>query len=150
MHKELVNKAEIFDLIVNCYQSDLELVQNYHVLAGRGLSACIDRTASDFITSNTIKIFKLTKGDKFLGYFGDENGEFLTGFFIMPEFRDTKSKQSFWNTVVNHFKGSFNVGIFDNNIRAAKFLDKMGCVKASSVVTADGPGTFYVYDKGVI
>ena len=151
MRKQLLSKNEIFDVIVNCYQSDNDLVNKYHVIAGSGLSSCVDRTVYDFV-NNDISIYKVVDNKDFIGYFGEEIIEdelFLTGFFIMPQFRTSKTKDSFWNMVINHFNSDFKIGLYNNNTRAINFLEKQGCILDSEVKTQDGVGHIYKFMKEI-
>jgi hypothetical protein len=146
MEKILItNKDEIFDIIVNCYQTDKDLINKYHVISGSGLSACVDKTASDLILNN-ISVYKLIKDNKFVGYFGELNNN-LTGFFIIPTMRTIEIKNLFWKTITEHFKDGFTVGIFLKNKRAIKFLKKNGCVSIGFENSENGIGEIMQYNK---
>jgi len=146
MHKTLVSKTEIFDLIVNCYQTDETLIKNYHVLSGSSLSNCVDRTVLD-IFNNDIVVYKLMIGNKLVGYFGQKN-DWLAGFFIVPEFRKKDNKQAFWNVVCEHFNNCFKTAIYSKNIPAKKFLTNNGCKFERFETSEDGLGEIYMYMKG--
>ena len=115
-------------MIRKCYESSPILINNYHVLAGSPVNKCIYRTVLDFKKWN-VKVHTLEHDGKFVGYFGEElvgTENWLTGFFIMPEFRKSLGKD-FWNMVTEHFNGSFKAGLYSHNIPAIKFLMKNGC-----------------------
>lgn len=145
MNKQLLTTKEIFDVIVNCYQTDSDLTSKFHILAPASLSSCIDRTVSDLMF-NDVNVYKLTDGDEFIGYFGDIGSEWLTGFFVMPSKRKSHSVKV-WETIKSHFNGEFKTSIFAKNTRAAKYLKKNGCIVGENLITAEGLGTTYVFVK---
>lgn len=144
MNKQLVSQSEIFDLIVNCYQTDNAFIKKYHELSGSTLSACVDRTVSDFINNN-VNVYKLTDKEDLIGYFGEHNN-WLTGFFILPNKRK-QYKTKVWNQVINHFDKDFNVGILLKNKPARKFLLNNGCITQEIQISNDGIGEIMIYKK---
>lgn len=149
MEKILItDKNEIFDLIVNCYQTDSDFINKYHEISGSGLSSCIDRTVNDFY-NHDVKVFSLKNEDEFIGYFGQLQ-DWLTGFFIIPTKRTEQVKQKVWNEIVNNFNGNFNVGILSKNAPAKKFLLKNGCEFQKFELSPDGLGEIMIYNKGVL
>lgn len=150
MIKRKLEISEIEPMIRKCYESDNDLINKFHVIAGSGLDSCIKRTVSEFKEMN-LTIYTLEKDGKFFGYFGDElydSGRNLTGFFIMPEFR--KDKTDFWKEVKNHFNEDVNIGIFTKNARASKFLLSGGCELIGKAMTKDGFCEVYRLYKEVI
>lgn len=144
MNKILIYQSEIFDLIVNCYQTDNAFIKNYHELSSSTLSACVDRTVSDFINNN-VSVYKLTDKEELIGYFG-EHDNWLTGFFIIPKKRK-EYKAKVWNQIVNHFKTNFNVGILIKNKPARQFLLTNGCISQRIQNSNDGIGEIMIYEK---
>ena len=136
MNKTLLKNSEVFDVIVNCYQSDSELVSKYHVTPGK-LSDCVDRTVSDLLNNN-VNVYKIQVNDKFIGYFGESEGKYLNGFFVMP--KERKNNADVWNVIKAHFSGSFKTAVFSKNTRAIKFLKKNNCKIIEAVDTEDGAG----------
>jgi len=128
MNKRLLNNDELMGMIRKCYESDKEHMLKYHITAELGLDYCVNRTLFDFVLSN-INAYALEHDGKFVGYFGDEwcsPDRWLTGFFIMPEFRKNL-KVDVWNMIVDHFNGPFKSGLYSKNEPAKKFLMKNGC-----------------------
>lgn len=145
MEKLLLTQTDdIFNLIVNCYQTDVDLYTKFHVTPG-SLSKCVDRTVTDFLNHN-IKIYKLEENGSLIGYFGEEDIDRLTGFFIIPKYRKTH-KNLVWNMIKSHFPNDFNTGIYTKNVRAAKFLKKMGGNIVDVVIEPDGFGEIYNFVK---
>lgn len=142
---QLTNKDDIFNLIVNCYQTDSDFINKYHEVSGSGLSSCIDRTVNDFY-NHDVKIFSLETKGEFVGYFGQLQ-DWLTGFFIIPEKRTEEIKQAFWSEIVNNFNGYFNVGILSKNTPAKRFLMNNGCKFQKFELSPDGLGEIMIYSN---
>lgn len=140
MEKILLKNSEVFDVIVNCYQSDNELVSKFHVTPGN-LSGCVDRTVSDLLNNN-VNVYKIQENDRFIGYFGESEGQYLNGFFVMPKERPVYTA-SVWNLIKDHFGNPFNTAIFAKNDRAVKFLKKNDCKIIEVVNTDDGVGFIF-------
>lgn len=145
MNTLLLIPHDVYNVLYTCYESDPELIAKFHVTSGSGLDSCVDKTFNDFFY-NGVDVYSVEKDDKFVGYFGSLNG-YLNGFFIMPEFRTEEGKKEFWNTIVDHFNGSFETAIFDKNTRAASFLLKHGCTLDRSINTDSGSGKVYSYKE---
>lgn len=143
MHKILLKNNEIFDTIVNCYQSDSELVSKFHVTPGN-LSDCVDRTVSDLL-NNDVKVYKIQNKDQFIGYFGDTDNKYLNGFFVMPNMRK-QFNDDVWKLIASHFNNKFQTAVFGNNERAITFLKKQGCQIVETITTSDGIGYIFNYE----
>lgn len=143
MNKILLSKNEIFDVIVNCYQTDSELVSKFHVTPGN-LSVCVDRTVSDLI-NNDVNVYKVEDEGKFIGYFGDTDNKFLNGFFVLPKERSLYTP-FVWDMIKDHFNNNFKTAVFNHNERAVKFLQKNGCKLNEVVNTDDGIGYIFSYE----
>ena len=147
MIKRELNSLEIAQMVKEFYNSDPEHILSVHETAERGLDFCINRTIADYLT-NDIKIYGLDSNGKLVAYFGEErsNGErWLTGFMILPEYRkDFKSKV--WNTILDHFKGSFKVGLYSKNVPAIKFLENNGCKFISNDINVYGEGKIFMME----
>lgn len=116
-----------------CYSQDKELIEKYHVTSGSSLTDCIAKTIEDFKNLHESFEFHIIKKDEeIFGYFGTEfiNGvNFLTSFFILPQFRNKENSKEFFSMVRNHFNNeSFITGIYAKNTRAESWLKKNGGV----------------------
>lgn len=137
--------TDIESVIRECYSSDKDVVNKFHVVAGQGLDNCVKRTVNDLIM-NDVNVYKLLNQDgTLLGYFGEKYG-WLVGFFLMPQFRQDH-KNVFWNTIKSHLGDKFKIGIFSKNSRAKSFLIKNGCVVDYSLPTEDGLGEILSYKE---
>lgn len=130
-------------IISECFESDPELIEKWHIEAGSSLENCINRTFNDLNKFN-VTFYKLNIDNKLVGYFGVEGNSFLTGFFLKPEFRTKKYILEFWNIVDSKFDNSYMIGIFQKNQRASAFLRK----KASSFFEYD-QAIYFIVNKGV-
>lgn len=114
------------DLLLKCFKADKDLIENWHIEAGNGLETCVNRTYSDLI-SNNVQLFELIENNETIGYFGKElayGGLYLTGFFIMPKFRNKDTIMQFWNCVNKEFSDKYFCGIYKKNKPAFEFLIK--------------------------
>jgi len=146
MEKRLLNKDELMGMLRKCYESDKEHMLKYHITGELGIDYCVNRTLFDFVLSN-VNAFALEQNGKFVGYFGDEwcsPDRWLTGFFIMPEFRKT-IKADVWKAITDHFDGSFKVGLYDKNYPAKKFLMKNNCKLVKEVNAPMGYACVFEY-----
>lgn len=146
-----VKESKNYNFVLRyCFSNDEELINKWHIVAGSGLTNCINKTISDFgKMDESFKFYTIEKFGYLFGYFGTEqiNGNnFLTGFFIMPEFRNKDGFKEFWNVVSNHFSNeSFIVGIYSKNIRAANWLEKSGGKPSKEIITSEGAGKYYKF-----
>ena len=85
------------ELLQECFITDIDLINIYHIEAGKGIEACINRTFDDLKLWN-VKVFGLYEDNEIVGYFGKEANIYLTGFFIKPEYRN--SNYIFLNNII--------------------------------------------------
>ena len=102
MEKILIKPEDYEALVRECYESDKDHISKIHFYSDLGFEACIKNTARDAWIYN-VQWYKVLEDNKTVGYFGHEvfnEQDWLTGFFIKPEFR--KSKQDFWKVITDH------------------------------------------------
>lgn len=121
-----VERAHEFkEILHECFASDDALISTWHIHAGFGLEACVEKTHSD-LTRYQVDIYRVSLGDKLVGYFGREclpGHKFLSGFMIKPAFRTKEGKAEFWKLVCEQFQHEpFLVGLYKKNIPAIKFI----------------------------
>lgn len=113
-----------------CYESDKELLDKYHVLAPTTLENAVKNTRDVFMS--TLGVFQMKKvlyGDDFAGYYGIERFEDrfgITGFFVMPKYRNKEFLSTFVSLIKSEFNGDIYCGVYDHNARAINFLLKSG------------------------
>lgn len=61
--------------------------------------------------------------DNIVGWFGKENANSLTGFYIMPEYR---SQKEVWEAILSNFDRPLKTGLYLKNYRAIKAMNKLG------------------------
>lgn len=131
------------NLLLECYRADEDLVSKWH--QANGVAECV-RYEEHAIKQNDVMVFKVIQDGELVGYFGKELGcelPCLTSFFIMPKFRETKSKDEYWTIVLDHFKGPFLCGVFEKNIPANKFIQKRGGTLVKQAKLLDGEANLY-------
>lgn len=125
------------EIIEKCYSSDQELLDKFHILAPTTLEKALVNTVSVFIncaTSGGYEMFKCEVDGEFAGYFGLERQkvgdgvlQLLTGFFVMPKFRERSYRYKFLRVIKGKFpQGRILTLIYDKNERAMKFFKRNG------------------------
>ncbi len=120
------------EFLFECFGTDPELIEKWHIESGTNLETCVERTFKD-LQNNKVKFYILIDNNNLIGYFGKEennNSLYLTGFFIKPEFRTKEIVKKFWNCVNTEFMGdTFYCGIYKKNEPAYNFLLKNEGIK---------------------
>jgi hypothetical protein len=142
---ESVVVEEYKPILVECFCRDEQLLSKWHIFAGRGLDACVDKTFKD-LKEAKVTFFGLIDGKNLAGYFcreayGDQ--EFLTGFFLMPLFRTEKGREEFWSAVQLRFNSHFFCGVYAKNSPAIKFIESRGGRFVRKVPLTDGDAVLY-------
>lgn len=130
---------EYLHTIRECFGTDKELLDRWHVCAPAALEVCIRKTFNDLHNSESLKFFEIhcTNEDinELVGFFGteyvfDKNiGEylsFLTSFFIKPKYRNRDTMDYFWTIVEKEVGNDFFTCIYSHNERAKNFIEKKG------------------------
>lgn len=124
------------DILSECFSSDKDLLDKWHIESGTSLENCVNRTYNDLKQLN-IEFYPLYEDSKLIGYFCKEevyNLSFLTGFFIKPEYRKKEYIKEFWNIVNNKFNNKqFYAGIYEKNIPAINFLKRNNAKEINKV-----------------
>lgn len=116
------------EFLRNLFASDQDLLDKYHIVSGQGLDACVDRTISDLEKAKNFSFHKITVDNKEVGFFGKESfgQDWLTGFFLVPEYRGSKGVEIFKDRVFAEFSPFFMCGLYTKNTRAINFIKKLG------------------------
>lgn len=141
---ESIQVCDYKNIILECFSTDKDLIEKWHIVSGSGLENCTNKTVDD-LKEFKVNVYKLTQDNKLIGYFGIENNTHLTGFFIKPEFRNKEIIQEFWNIVDSKFNNTYMIGIFKKNVPAMKFLEK----KTSIRLEPNNQSVFFIVNKGV-
>jgi hypothetical protein len=133
-------------ILSECFLADKDLLELWHIYAGKGLNACLEKTFRDLQTAAVI-FFTVMIHDELVGYFGKElcdNKEFLTGFFIMPDLRTNEIRTQFWSLVKAQFELPFHCGLYEKNVPANRFIISRGGKEIERVALPDGKAIHYV------
>lgn len=129
-----------------CFAADEALLRRWHIVAGKGLNACVDKTFRDLQVAG-VTFYKVVAEDELVGYFAKENfydKEFLTGFFIMPDLRNDEVKLRFWSLLKSQFEVPFHCGLYEKNLPANKFIKSRGGREVERVHLKDGNAVHYI------
>lgn len=132
-------------ILAECYRQDPALITLWHTVAGQGLEACVEKEFSD-LKALKAKFFIVREAGELVGYFCKErlqNGEALTGFFLVPALRTKAKRAQFWNVIRSHFKNQFFCGLYDKNAPARRFIESKGGVAVRKSNLPDGPAVLY-------
>ena len=114
---------ELKEAITKFYSSDNDLIEKFHIIAGSGLEACVNRTVDDL---DKVDITYIYDKEELIGYFATDTQPYITyliGFFIMPEYRKDKK---YWNEIIDTLPVGTISGLYNKNIRAQKLYIKQG------------------------
>ncbi len=140
---------EYREIIAECFDQDADLLKFWHLQSGKGLNKCVDATYDDMHTAG-VEFFVVRDGAQMIGYFGREKtlgSEFLTGFFIIPEFRKKDFVAKFWDLVLSKFGDPFFCGLFQKNIPAISFILKNNGIPVSTTVAHGEPARIFKITK---
>ncbi len=125
-----VPKERWGDILFECFSTDQDLIDEYHITSGTDVETCVKRTLTDLFLCKDLKIYAIYVNEKLAAYFGEEENcqlLFMTGFFIKPEFRNRFFVTKFWMNVRSVFDyATFYVGVYTKNKPALKFLNQEG------------------------
>lgn len=116
------------ELMVSLFTTDKELLNTYHIESPASAEVCAERTFSDMKKAGC-KVHLIEKNNEVIGFYGIEGKNFLTGFFLTPENRNTSTIDLFWKKVESHFDKDYHIGIYKKNTRAEKFLERKTNIK---------------------
>lgn len=121
-------------LLTELFSTDEDLLTKYHILAPDTAENCASRTISD-MKGNYVHSYE--KDGEIIGYYGI-NGNQLTGFFIVPEHRNSSVLCDFWNKIESNFnQPHYFCGLYTKNTRAIEFIRKKS-TEEFAVPTHDG------------
>lgn len=123
---EVKEVLDILPYIIKCYETEVHLYNQF----GQGNVADpvnMAKLEANNLISETSKFFIVEENNNFIGYYSTyeiNTWNALSSFFIMPEFRDKKLE--FFNLLAKPMNHKFIISIKDKNIRAIKFMEKIG------------------------
>lgn len=114
-------------IINECFGADEDLLSKWHIVAPADLNTCVNKTMEDLKDAINFEFYELREQGQTVGFIGIEKrleNNFLTGFFLKPDFRKEENKKEFWRIVKEKAGDSVSSAIYPKNIRADKFLSK--------------------------
>ena len=121
---------DIKAILEECFATDLDLLNRYHIEAPAPLVTCVNRTYKDLMSCPEIVFYKIFDLSRLIGYFCKETdkygNKYLTGFFLKPEYRNWDYIKEFWSIVNKEIGEDYSVGLYEKNSRAVKFIERSG------------------------
>jgi hypothetical protein len=121
---------DIKSIVEECFSGDEDLLNKYHIKAGRGLDECVADTYNvlKMYTAFDFEFYKIDD-DGLVGFIGVEPSiRHLTTFCLKKQCRTKENKWKLWEMINSFFEKGFMCGIYKRNSRAIKFLTDNGCV----------------------
>lgn len=140
-------KINFEETIRTCYESDPS-IETFSRNKDLGLEGRIEKEIESLKkTHSSFKFYEIFDEDKLVGYFGIERkpAQFLTTFFIMPEYR--KHKKKVWKFIKNHLPKTFFAGLFKVNTRAINFFEKNGGKPIAEIVWENKPSVIFKFER---
>ncbi len=124
-------ESEYISILNDCFETDKELLEKYHVCAPTDLNTCVRKTYYDLKSAEGLKFFALhftnDESDEMIGFFGvikEENYGVLFTFFIKPNHRNQNTMDFFFNSIEKELGMDYYSAIYLHNTRAQRFLEK--------------------------
>lgn len=122
--------SDLKDILEECFATDLDLLNRYHIEAPAILSTCVKRTYDDLMACDDIVFYKVFENNNLIGYFCKEkdkyDNKYLTGFFLKPVYRKSEYVKRFWDIVDKEIGEDYLIGLYEKNSRAVKFVERGG------------------------
>lgn len=126
-----IEEKEYVVVLNECFETDSELVDKWHICAPSDVNTCVRRTYYDLKNSPSLKFYVIhcitEDTDEIAGFFGTEHIDgvrFMTSFFIKPKYRNKETLSYFWDSVEDKTGMNFITAIYAHNTRAQRFLEK--------------------------
>ena len=134
--------------VARAWASDPSLVEKYHVKAGQGLEACVKDTLEVLGKCHALRFYDVYDHEYLAGFFATEYfryGNFLTTFFLYPNFRSLKNKKDFISLILEFFgkERDLYTAVYSHNKRAVDFLEDSGFVIIE--IGLDKDKEFYIF-----
>lgn len=116
-----------YDVIYNCYQEDKELTEKYHILAGKSCEELAKHNADDLLVYGG-NFYTIKNDNEVIGFFGHTQVQFLeylSIFFVKPNFRKKEYISQIWKLINDNFNNKpFITFTYKKNIPANHFFQK--------------------------
>lgn len=130
---KIIECSDYKKAVAKAWESDPSLIEKYHIKAGQGLQVCIDDTLEALSKCSDLKFYDVHDNKELVGFFAAEYfryGNFITTFFLYPEFRSLKNKKEFISLMLEFFgkEKDLYTAVYSHNHRAVDFLEDNGFV----------------------
>lgn len=128
------------DVIKELYLTDQDLLDKYHVLAPTTYEEAVKDTIETLaysVLATNYEMWQIRIEEKLVAYFGIEymNGvSLLTGYFILPEYRNAEFIPKFFSIIKSKMPRTFFTALYEKNKRAINFLKKNNFVEDGQVL----------------
>lgn len=123
----MTDLAVVRQAVAECFASDRELIERWHIAAGQGLQACIDRTMNDVKAFHpSFRFHRLEREGKLLAYWGTEFDHYINLIFVKPECRNASFMKAFWEHVTSGLPKTFYSAVYSKNRPAVGFYLRRG------------------------
>lgn len=117
----------IRESINECFDTDRELLERWHIAAPASLITCVDRTMRDVGQfDDTFKFYPFYEESELAGYWGTEFGNYINLIFVKPTFRHADFMKRFWAKVQASLDSPFTTAVYSKNKPAIEFYEKLG------------------------
>jgi hypothetical protein len=118
----LLEVSNDLQIVRTMFSLDQDLIEKYHIYAGKGLEACCDKTIEDLKKADeSFKLFSIKDEDEIIGFFGKERTNYLNTIFIHPEYRTKEKMGEIWELIKSEFPKVFYTALYKVNERAINF-----------------------------
>ena len=117
---KVIPSKDLESLYRKYWNMDKEAIIAVHECDSEDLETCIKTTMEP------LGNFKVFEFDNDMGFFGFEQTDYLTTFFVNPKNRNRKDMKSICDTISHYMDKTFYTALFDKNDKAQKFIINNG------------------------
>lgn len=132
-----------------CFKSDPELLEKWHIAAPADLDACVEKTVEDAkaFDPGSFKFYRVFNKHEIVGYWGTEHGSYINLIFVKPKHRTPEFMKMFWDAIQQSLvSDKFATAVYAKNKPAIQFYKKFG--RVSEHIEFDGhPVVLFEFHK---
>lgn len=127
MRIELSNRQSVPGAVRECFATDPELLEKWHIAAPGTLDQCVEKTAKDAEGFDlSFRFYLAFVGEELVGYWGTEWDRYLNLIFVKPNYRKPNFMKDFWKYIKRSMNGRFATAVYARNLPAIGFYSKHG------------------------
>lgn len=140
-------KSRVKEAVRECFASDSDLLQKWHIVAPASLDECVHKTIKDVEEFDvSFKFYVVYVSDLLAGYWGTEFGNYINLIFIKPFFRCKEFVTKFLKEIWDRMPDEFRTAVYEKNQPAVRFYTRLAY--ASCPLTALGyPIVYFSFRK---